>query len=93
MKNFIQKNFTTIVLVITLLSFFKGCGTSMQVKTTEKHIELLTKKVDSLSTIVVSQDKLINIIKETPNWKTLEIEELSDKNHMPINHYKNELGQ
>ena len=51
------------------------------------------KKVDSLSTIVVSQDKLITIIKETPSWKTLEIEELSDKNHMPINHYKNELGQ
>jgi hypothetical protein len=89
----LQKYFIPAILVIVLLSFFKGCGTSTQIKTTEKQVELLTKKVDSLSTIVVSQDKLINIIKETPNWKTLEIEELSDKNHMPINHYKNELGQ
>ena len=29
-------------------------------------------------------------LKNTPLWKTLEIEELSDKDHMPINHYKNE---
>ena len=89
----LQKYFIPAILVIVLLSFFIGCGTSTQIKTTEKQVELLTKKVDSLSTIVVSQDKLITIIKETPNWKTLEIEELSDKNNMPINHYKNELGQ
>ena len=29
------------------------------------------------------------IIQETPNWKTLEIEELSDKNKVPINYFKN----
>jgi hypothetical protein len=32
---------------------------------------------------------MVRIIKETPNWKTLEIEELSDKNKVPINYYKN----
>ena len=73
----LQKYFIPAILVIVLLSFFKGCGTSTQVKTTEKQVELLTKKVDSLSTIIVSQDKLITIIKETPSWKTLEIEEKS----------------
>ena len=89
----LQKYLIPAILVIVLLSFFKGCGTSTQVKSTEKQVEVLTKKVDSLSNLVVTQEQLINIIKETPNWKTLEIEELSDKNHMPINHYKNELGQ
>jgi hypothetical protein len=32
---------------------------------------------------------MVKIIKETPNWKTLEIEELSDKNKVPVNYYKN----
>lgn len=89
----LQKYFIPAILVIVLLSFFKGCGTSTQVKSTEKQVEVLTKKVDSLSNLIVTQEQLTKIIKETPNWKTLEIEELSDKNHMPINHYKNELGQ
>jgi hypothetical protein len=31
------------------------------------------------------------ILENTVLWKTLEIEELSDKNNMPINHYKNEI--
>jgi hypothetical protein len=31
------------------------------------------------------------ILENTLFWRTLEIEELSDKNKMPINHYKNEL--
>ena len=33
---------------------------------------------------------MIKIIKETPNWRTLEIEELSDKNRIPINYFKND---
>ena len=39
---------------------------------------------------MVTEQKMKDIIKTTPNWKTLEIEELSDKEHIPINHYKNE---
>lgn len=89
----LQKYFNPAIFLLVFLSFFKGCGTSTQVKTIEKHVDGLNKKVDSLSRLVVNQEQLTNIIKETPNWKTLEIEELSDKNHMPINHYKNELGQ
>ena len=33
---------------------------------------------------------MINLIKEVPNWKTLELEELSDKNRIPINKLKND---
>jgi hypothetical protein len=29
-------------------------------------------------------------MESTVLWRTLEIEELSDKNNMPINHYKSE---
>lgn len=30
MKNFIEKNFVIIVLVVVLLTFFKGCGDSRE---------------------------------------------------------------
>jgi len=86
-----QKYLIPAIFVLVLLSFFKGCGTSTQVKSTNKEVEILTKKVDSLSNIILTQEEMTKLIKETPSWKTLEIEELSDKNHMPINHYKNEL--
>jgi hypothetical protein len=37
----------------------------------------------------IKQEQMVKIIKETPSWKTLEIEELSDKNKVPVNYYKN----
>jgi hypothetical protein len=33
---------------------------------------------------------MVKLIKETPFWKSLELEELSDKNRVPINQLKNE---
>lgn len=39
MKKFIQNNFTVIVLVIALLSFFKGCGDSRELTKIKKEIK------------------------------------------------------
>ena len=41
MKNFIQKNFIVIVLVISLLTFFKGCGDSRELSKLRKEVELI----------------------------------------------------
>jgi len=41
MKNFIQKNFTIIVLVIALLTFFKGCSDSRRLSKIEKDIQAI----------------------------------------------------
>jgi len=38
MKKFIEKNFVIIVLVIALLSFFKGCGDSRELSKIRKEI-------------------------------------------------------
>lgn len=81
----------SVTLFFILILFFKSCGTSTQIKNTNEELKSLNKKVDSLTTIVVTQDEMITLLKETPSWKTLEIEELSDKNNVPINHYKNEI--
>ena len=41
MKNFIEKNFTIIVLVIALLSFFKGCGDCRELSKLRKEVETI----------------------------------------------------
>lgn len=39
MKKFIENNFVVIVLVITLLSFFKGCSDSREITKIKKEIK------------------------------------------------------
>ena len=41
MKKFIQTNFTVIVLVIALLSFFKSCGDSRDLGKIKKEIQAI----------------------------------------------------
>jgi hypothetical protein len=41
MKNFIEKNFIVIVLVITLLGFFKSCGDSKELTKMRKEVEAI----------------------------------------------------
>ena len=41
MKKFIQNNFTVIVLVITLLGFFKSCGDSRDLSKIKKEIQAI----------------------------------------------------
>lgn len=86
----IQKYIPIATLVLVIFIFLKGCGTGTQVKSTEKKVETLTNKVDSLTKIVVTQEEMIVVLENTTMWQTLIIEELSDKDHMPINHYRSE---
>ena len=86
----IQKYFPIITLVLVFFIFVKGCGTSSQLKNIEKENKALTQKVDSLTNIVLTEQEMKTILENTTLWQTLEIEELSDKNKMPINHYKSE---
>jgi len=41
MKKFVENNFTVIVLVITLLTFFKGCSDSRELSKTRKDIQAI----------------------------------------------------
>jgi hypothetical protein len=44
MKEFLKKNFTIIVLVIAVLSFFKSCGDSRSLSKISKQMETLVTK-------------------------------------------------
>ena len=84
-----QKYFTLATLILCLFTFLKTCGTASELTRIKRDIESLNKKVNKMDSTSIKQDQMVRIIKETPNWKTLEIEELSDKNKVPVNYYKN----
>jgi hypothetical protein len=86
----IQKYLPLATFILAFFLFFKSCGTSSKLKNIEKENQNLKTKVDSLTGIVVTEQEMRNILETTTLWQTLEIEELSDKNKMPITHYKSE---
>ena len=87
----IQKYLPLATFILVFFLFFKSCGTSSKLKNIEKENEVLKTKVDSLTGIVLTESEMKQLLEGTVMWRTLEIEELSDKNKMPINHYKNEV--
>jgi hypothetical protein len=84
-----QNYFTIATLTLCLFIFLRTCGTSSELSRIEKDIDSLNKKVHQMDSTSIKSNEMVKIIKETPNWKTLEIEELSDKNKVPVNYYKN----
>jgi hypothetical protein len=87
----VQKYLPLATFILVFLLFFKSCGTSSKLKNIEKENEVLKTKVDSLTGIAITESEMKQLLEGTVMWRTLEIEELSDKNKMPINHYKNEV--
>jgi hypothetical protein len=53
---FIEKHFQKIALFLLIVIVFNTCGNP--VKPLNKRVDTLTTKIDSLSTIVVTQDEL-----------------------------------
>ena len=51
-------------------------------------MEVILNGIDSKD--LPTKTDMVELIKKTPNWKTLELEELSDKNRIPINKLKND---
>jgi hypothetical protein len=76
-----------VTFVLVLFTLIRSCGTGSELSRMNKNVN---QRLDSIQKSVVTEKQLKDALKTTPLWKTLEIEELSDKDHMPINHYKNE---
>ena len=67
-----------ISMVLLVLIFFRSCGTGSDVNKLKKVVQVLNEKV-------VSQDQMIKIVETTVAWKTLRIEEISDKEKISVN--------
>ena len=83
---------------MVLIIFLKTCTTNTKIEKVQKELDKKTVTIDStliqidnkIDSKIITEDKMIKLIKEVPNWKTLELEELSDKNRIPINKLKND---
>ena len=74
-----------IIIVIMLLTYFKSCSIDSEVERIKKEQRILTTEIDTLSSQIVNEAEMIKLIKEVPAWKTLRIEEISDKERISIN--------
>lgn len=97
MKNvlaFIDKWGFRVLFPLFLIMFLKTCSTNSNIEKAEKNVSENIIRIDSLLNLmgknILSREEMVFLIKNTPNWKTLELEELSDKNRIPINKLKND---
>ena len=74
-----------IIIVIMVLTYFKSCSIDSEVERIKKEQRILTKEIDTLSSQLVNEEEMIYLIKTVPAWKTLRIEEISDKERISIN--------
>ena len=92
--NFIDKWGGRISFLLIVIVFFKTCTTNTKVERVEKKLSSHLQEIDSTVNVInlktISADDMEKLIKTTPFWKSLELEELSDKNRVPINQLKND---
>jgi len=74
-----------IILVLAILTYFKSCSIDSEVERVKKELRMVQAEVDTLSTQIVNEEEMIDLIKTVPAWKTLRIEEISDKERISIN--------
>jgi len=74
-----------IIIVIMILTYFKSCGIDSEVERIKKEQRILTNEIDTLSSQIINEEEMIYLIKNIPAWKTLRIEEISDKERISIN--------
>lgn len=59
MKEFIKKNFTIIVLIIVVLTFFKSCGDSRELSKLRNEVQVLKETQATQEEIELIQNKVM----------------------------------
>lgn len=89
MNKFKEGWLNVVAVVFIVLIFFQTCGVKGRIMDNEDRIKSLQETVDSLHKVtsdqMITETEMIKLIKETPAWKTLRIEEISDKEKISIN--------
>jgi len=88
-NDFLAKQGMLITIALLLLVYMKGCSTNSDVERIKKEVRALDEKVVTLETTVLEEglnaEEMTDLIKTVPAWKTLRIEEISDKERISIN--------
>lgn len=67
-----------INLAVLVLVLFRSCGTGSDLKRLKADVKEINEKV-------VTQEEFIKVVETTVAWKTLRMEEISDKERVSIN--------
>jgi|TARA_B110000977_G_scaffold177535_1_gene234177 uncharacterized protein Yka (UPF0111/DUF47 family) len=88
-NTFLANHGTKVILVLLVLTYFKSCGIDSEVEKTKKELRQVEAEIDTLNATlmnnIITEETMIRLIKEVPAWKTLRIEEISDKERISIN--------
>lgn len=85
LDTFLSKHGSKIIIALLVLTYFKSCGIDSEVSKVKKELRLVEAEVDTLASQIVNEAEMTKLIKEVPAWKTLRIEEISDKERISIN--------
>ena len=89
LDTFLTNHGSKIIIALLVLTYFKSCGIDSETTRIKKDQRALVAEVDSLQSqlnrTIITEDLMIKLIKEVPAWKTLRIEEISDKERISIN--------
>jgi|GEM_PF-3589712 len=84
-NSFLADHGTKIIIVLLVLTYFKSCSINSEVDRVKKELRATEAEIDTLSSQIVNEAEMIELIKTVPAWKTLRIEEISDKERISIN--------
>jgi hypothetical protein len=88
-NNFLANHGTKIILVLLVLTYFKSCGIDSELTKVKKELRATEAEIDTLTITldskIITEAEMIELIKTVPAWKTLRIEEISDKERISIN--------
>ena len=76
-----------LMFILTFINTCNSCSRNKDQVRLKKEIINQQKEIDSLSNEIVNEKEMKKMLDDNM-WKFLELEELSDKNHIPINELK-----
>lgn len=84
-KNFVKKNFSVLVMILALLTFFKSCGDS-------RELQKLRKEVQTMSEAQATRED-IEMISSKTMFQFLLYEDDVDKNKASLSDIKNKVDE
>jgi len=85
LNKFLADHGTKIIIALLALTYLKSCGINSDVEKIKKDLRQTEAEIDTLASQIVNEEEMIFLIKTVPAWKTLRIEEISDKERISIN--------
>ena len=82
---FLKDHGSKVIIALLVLTYFKSCGIDSEVERIKKDLRQTEAEIDTLASQIVNEEEMIHLIKTVPAWKTLRIEEISDKERISIN--------